>query len=73
MRVCGGIVVIAWVSGCWVSGISCEFQSLRFIIRMAVLFGSSLAAIMAQCIASSVYVCLVGYVGPLLVQFKDLA
>lgn len=48
------------MSGSRVSGISCEIQSLWFNYMMVVASVSSLATILAQCIASGEIVCPVG-------------
>ena len=49
---CGGMVTIVCISGCLLSGIVCGVQSVWLIISKVMVFGSSLAAILAQCMAS---------------------
>ena len=52
--VCGGMVVMTCMSGFVVRGRVCVVQSLWLAIRMVTVLGSSLAAILAQWIASNV-------------------
>ena len=51
---CGGMVTIVCMSGCLLSGIVCGVQSVWLIISIVMVFVSSLAAILAQCMASVV-------------------
>ena len=48
------MVAIMCISLFSMSGICCGVQSLWLIMSMVAVFGSSLAAILAQCIASNV-------------------
>ena len=57
---CGGMVTIVCMSGCLLSGIVCGIQSVWFIINIVMVFVSSLAAILAQCMASVVVLWSVG-------------
>ena len=57
---CGGMVVNVCMSGCLLSGIVYGVQSVWLIINMVMVFVSSLAAILAQCMASVVVLWSVG-------------
>ena len=61
--VCGGIVARMCMSG-FVSGNCCGVQSLWFIIRIVVVWVSSLAAILAQWMALRVVLWSVGNANP---------
>lgn len=58
--VCGGMVARVCMSPFILSGICCEVQSLWLIMKMVVVFVSSLAVIMAQWMASTVVLWSVG-------------
>ena len=58
--VCGGMVAIICISLFSVSGICCGVQSLWLIMSMVAVVGSYLAAILAQCMASTVVLWSVG-------------
>jgi hypothetical protein len=51
--VCGGMDANVCMFACLVIGICCEVQSLWLIIKMMIIWLSSLAAILAQCMAST--------------------
>lgn len=69
----GGIVAMTCMSVFMVSGSCCDVQSLWFVISMAIVRASSLAAILAQCIASNVVLWSMGYARPILVHLVDFA
>ena len=52
--VCGKMVAIVYMFVCHVIGICYELQSLWLLIRLMIVWLSSLAAIMAQCMGSRV-------------------
>ena len=58
------MVTIVWISGCLLSGIVCDVQSVWLIISMVVVVVSSLAVILAQCMASVVVLWSVGNARP---------
>ena len=71
--VSGGMVATICVSAFVVNGICCGVQSLWLIIRMVVVFVPSLAAIMAQWMASTVVLWSVGYARPMPFHMEDCA
>ena len=68
---CGGIVANMCMSALVVSGSCCGVQSLWLAIRMVIVCASSLAAILAQWMASKVVLWSVGNARPSPVHLED--
>ena len=71
--VCGGMVAIMCTSVFVVSGICWDVPSLWLMMKMVVVFGSALVAILAQCMASIVVLWSVGYASPIPCHLEDWA
>ena len=69
----GGMVVMICISAFVVSGSDCVVQSLWFTIRIVIVLGSSLAAILAQWMASNIVLWSVGKASPIPVHLEDFA